>query len=869
MGEIFQRDFSRGWFPSADAFNAPDNCLLRMDNCILNEEGILSLRQGSLKVNTTPLNLDVNSLHTAVINGIRYRMAGAGGAIYSNFSEIVATGFDGTGTSFLDYLGQIFFTWNVLHKKWDGATLRSWGIAKPVFTPSVAFQSPPYNQFIGDVSQWTVNEGTSALADTESGFGSALQLTPNGTTKRGTINRDYGVAANFSIYATGGNVPSIDEDTIIIPILVDDPAKLTSITFEVDVNNGDFHTDYYTFTQKKDIPVEVKLTDPQFIADDYSAEGYYRRDILIRREDRPAPVSEIKPDIPIVNKGWNRITFRRGQMSRIGSTAGKNWSTARAVRITIEGTAVIVIDVPFMQGGSSNPLNGKYKWRVAYVKDFGTYQAMSPISDLSTELECKNAAVNVFPNISGMDTQVGEIWVYRMGGTLDRFYRVAKGLADGSAILDKMSDRDALILNIPAETDNATPPDHIVDIEGPYYDRLFALTQTHLYPSKRRAPENFSVAQVIAISDVGEIAVWVKKAFGGLYIGTTKDIYRLDGTGAEFPDGTMDFVKTPLNIGNPPIASNAVSQEGNFIVYLASDGWRVFTGADSIAIRGDTDLLYKGYSRMSVPPINIGSATARFRAAIGKGQLIAIMPEGSSTTSSNVIYRYEFSSHRWYRHIYPKSFRTIFREPDGTIILGTTDGFVWQLDSGSTDDGAGIDLRIDTKFYDDGTPLRSKNPHDFWLFGYTGSEPMNVDIYLDGNSASATTLGLVNSALSYVFRGIQTLNPFLTMRLKLTGTFTTAFQLQNWKIHYQERPEQILYSEIKPLSPSARRRRFGGFTVLCQTYGRPVKVTPVLDAIDRTDLSVTTVFDAPQSKTITFSSIVGKDLWAKLEGSIL
>src|SRR4030095_2736985 len=84
MGSYNRNDWSAGWQPSADAFNAPKNALLRADNLVLEETGIIALRQGSNRVNATALaEQDVHSLFWVVIGGTPYRLAGAGNSVYS------------------------------------------------------------------------------------------------------------------------------------------------------------------------------------------------------------------------------------------------------------------------------------------------------------------------------------------------------------------------------------------------------------------------------------------------------------------------------------------------------------------------------------------------------------------------------------------------------------------------------------------------------------------------------------------------------------------------------------------------------------------------------------------------------------------
>jgi hypothetical protein len=154
------------------------------------------------------------------------------------------------------------------------------------------------------------------------------------------------------------------------------------------------------------------------------------------------------------------------------------------------------------------------------------------------------------------DSQINQIWVFRRGGELDQWYQtvVYDGAITSGVILitDDMTDQEALEIGITLELDNVTPPVDIIGIEGPYYDRLWVLTATSLHMSRRLSPDTFSVSQVIRVAGPDESPLWVKKAFGGLYVGTTKDIYRIDGTAAELPDGTIEVNFQPLSIDNPP-----------------------------------------------------------------------------------------------------------------------------------------------------------------------------------------------------------------------------------------------------------------------------------------------------------------------------
>jgi len=337
------------------------------------------------------------------------------------------------------------------------------------------------------------------------------------------------------------------------------------------------------------------------------------------------------------------------------------------------------------------------------------------------------------------------------------------------------------------DSDVLTPPDGIIDIEGPYYDRLFALTVSHLHMSKRLRPDDFSAAQVIRVAGPDEVALWVKKAHGGLYVGTTKDIYRLDGSGAELPDGTLEFNFQPVNIDNPPY-SGAVANEGSLLVYIAADGWRAFNGAGSIQLSGLTSLLYQGRDRHGVSAVNIEGG--RFRAAIAKGQLVAIMPEGDDTTHSKILYRYVFKDTRWYRHVYDRRWRSIHREQDGTLIAGDTDGFVWTLDVGNSDDSERIPVEIRTTREDDQLPLSPKEAANLALNIDTAGAHVVTEVYADENEDIAIRVVGSSLTLEPVHFDLSSISPWRQLQLRITGAFN-RFRLGEYVLNYKSLPAGV------------------------------------------------------------------------------
>jgi hypothetical protein len=802
--DIFRRDFSRGWLPSADAVNCPKNALLRMDNCVLDELGIVSLRKGSAKINSVALtDTDIHSLFTAILNGTRYRMAGAGADIYANGSSLSQTMAGSGDVAFGSAMGQIFFARSTSKKKYDGTTVRNWGIAQPNAAPTLAANATDSKTFsacnTADYANWTQNEGTKTDRTTY------IELVASATTARGTITKTFTNPTDFTVYDVGATAAV--NDLLQFYFLITEPQLLQQVQVQIDVNSGDFTTDYYSYTWKPTEPIDISALQPPFSPPDIEslyasvqpgmpyeyalqqAQAAYAEQLRIWQES----IQQAYMKSQLSSTEFNVLAAPKSAFARIGSTAGKNWSTVKAIRFTVVGSATITTGFKtiVVQGGTTRPLTGKYKYRYVFVRNASNYQIKSKPSAISTEIELKsqNCAVTIpIGALAAMDSQVNEIWLYRLGGTLDYWYRVGTttDVADPVAITDSMSDQEALTLGMKLELDNDVPPDNIIGVEGLHFDRMFVLTSTKLYPSRKLNPDSYAAGQVITICGSDETAYWVVKHGQELLVGTSRDIYRISGAGDELTDGSLDFAKIPLGIGNPPISS-AFAREGESLIYLAADGWRVFLGSNSQPVRGDLDLLWRGYTRHGVSPINISSSSARFRAALAGGIFTALTPEGSNTSSSSVLHRLNIVLQRWYRHTYTPAWRSIYREPDGTLIAGDSSGFVWQLDTGTQDNGADIPVVIRSGLDDNDQPYSPKKPLIHRIRLETNGNTATVALHFDGSEAASESISASESSMGTTETDCTALDEFKHVQHRITGSFST-FRLFDWRFDYKERP---------------------------------------------------------------------------------
>lgn len=877
---LVRSSFARGWMPDADAVNGPVDGLLRADNLTLDELGTLALRKGSTLL-ATLADLDVHSLFTAVLGGTRYRFAGAGNAMYSNGVSL-ASGFTGSGDiSFASYLGQVLAARGSTKKKYDGATLRTWGIGMTGGAPTVAPVAADGKTFatfdIGEAPAFTVDEdfglGPAFVDAVDGTVNGALILVADATTHRGSITKMFAASADFTTYDGGG--VGADGDLIQLWVYTVEPTDLLSVTLMIDVNASSanlFQDDYYLHNFVPGDLGPLGATDTTTLTPGLPNQGIAGARARGNRVPigTAVPRSAFSPAKPIANAGWNHLMIRRSDMTRIGSTSGKDWTTVHAVRLVIT-TAGGVFGVRFdTLRIVANPLSGSYRWAYVHAFNSGSYVGLSApsVESAATQIQAQGGTITV-PADAARDSQINETWLYRMGGVMDAFYRVAvkTGVSGvGSfTISDILPDLDAMVLNIKLETDNGLPPSGVVSLAGPHYDRVFALTPTTLWPSRRINPDSFATGQAITIAGADETAYWVRKVIGGLYIGTSKDVYRLDGTGAELPDGTVDFTKTPLSIDHPPV-NDAIVQDGNLLVYMAGDGWRAISGAGSVLLTGATSLLYRGRTRHGVSPVNI--VNGRFRAAVSHGELVTVTPEGASSSSSPVLYRHVPARSAWFRHTYSRAWRCLYNEPDGTVLASDTAGTIWQLDTGTADGAVAIPIVLWTTIDDDNLPFSRKDPIDLRLEGETGAESGAASLHLDSSDTATVTLAVSRATFGVQAFDLAAVPAFRLAQLRLTGSFT-VFRFAGFALASGPIPLPFVGRLPPTHFNDPRLKTFSGFQFRVCTVGATVTLTPYVDGIAQAALTVTTGRDEPENVTLAFTApVTGTEVVLAADGDV-
>jgi hypothetical protein len=343
------------------------------------------------------------------------------------------------------------------------------------------------------------------------------------------------------------------------------------------------------------------------------------------------------------------------------------------------------------------------------------------------------------------------------------------------------------------------PPDNIISIAGPQNKRIFALTsEGWIFPSTLKSPACYSLYHTIDCRMYGE-PYWIVKTAAGTYAGLSKDIIRISGSGAESENHLIaDLFAQPMSVANPPV-DRMVCVDGNAIIYRSADGLMIFNGTSSTPVPfSGTSLLWRDEIRHGVSPLN--RDTGRFRMATDNHNLFMLAPEGDDTDPTS-IWKYQSEpQEQWCRQLYPVTYLSIYREPSGILLAGTTEGEIHEIEVGSDDDGEPISVSITTPISDGNNPLARKDSADFQFHGTTGGRDATIGFYKDGDG-----IEYLNKIISIPFQGIyrnalRDLYEFIKIQLKITGVFN-SFSMNALNLQVVTRPQHVMVLDLGAVVP--------------------------------------------------------------------
>jgi len=866
-------DFSAGWVPSNDAVNGQKNALLQMDNLELDKNGALSLSGGTAVLGSAYAN-NAHTLGSNIISGTRHDyLADTSGGIFRDGTSI-GSGGDSTNAAFASAFDFTLACSGSTRVKDNGSATVPLGLTTPPGVGAIALDGYiSTTPFTGGSYQIQV-VSTSSHGSTVASAGAFGFVAP--------VADPVALNFIFQTWSSGGS-PSGDATSFTATNSTSTAIPYVASQYDYFVIEGILVDWSLIEFIRVDICLEAGSNSGAVVAD------YFTQTYTVTGTESPSD---------------QFLALQRGNFTRVG-TGNVGWNDVFDVRVTIQGNAAFTLGAFYfywkmyagaLPGGSAlqnteallqfntlggNPGSQGYQFYQVNVNQTASYQALSALSPVSGVIYPFNNTIRILPDISGIEAQVNQIWIYATGGNLGGTpIRVLTFLAANWTVPQyyAISDAQALtnagsvapgVWNLNLVSINSTGiAAKIYDIIGPIEGRWWYFVNQFMYPSDINDPDlvNPSLG-VRTAAGAAEIYLWARRVgLNQVIVGTSKDCYLLTGTFVTLPDGTLDVYYQSLGCKYPSISYDATFMNG-VAFYLAADGWRSIdtSGNCQLLVAPITDRLYRGITDYgySVNTKVIAGST-RFPVVLALNRLWCGITGQARVEVLDTVRKY------WRNFSIQKGDVTaICSTQDGNVLaFFATDKKLRKLDVQSSlqiDGSTNQTVKLLTPVFDGGTPRQRKDLYTLKFRGSTGGSNLTISLMDDTNTI--TSLGTVSSsALAELDLDIsQLVARSKWFQLSATGTFS-ALTIQEFSMFGDTRPIPVTFIRLYNNNfGSASKKRLRVWPAQIDTLGNNLTFTPICDnsvlatqTINTSDKTTVPVF----IKTDAFGIDYGATLYA-------
>lgn len=554
---------------------------------------------------------------------------------------------------------------------------------------------------------------------------------------------------------------------------------------------------------------------------------------------------------------WNYVLAFSGNLRKRDD--GTNTANLGQVKPSAAPTVI--------SAGAGN-LRGTYEYVQINVFLNGAYIARSGRGPISTSLVLNNENATV--TAQAPTSPANEVWIFRRGGTLDQFYRVKRlTSAYTTPFTDSMIDDEAydegITLSLTALSVNSTDlPDAILGAAGPINGRMILCTATHIHITEANSPETYIPGQSFPISASGtgsEIFQWVIQVGDNtVLIGTSENIYNLEGTFYTLPDGKLDIFLHPFGVADPPISIDVTKFNTNGIIYMSKSGYRAMSSSgEDLGLIGfqNVSRLYRGETCYDYGGIPIYITPAyRYSVAVSNNKMFVRVPTIVDEDAGNPFdYRmdiYDFTRQSW-RTLPPATYEPplfLATQEDGAVFGFFDDEKRLKLIDNPfrktlhNNTSTKQTVTILTPFHDNGKPRNRKTPYTLKFKVNTGGDNCAAAIFLNDDLDTPILLGNINtSVLTEKFIDIseagEDIGIFKNIAFRFIGTMAD-FQLNDISVEYELHPPQVTFVSgfIPQTSNKFNKRRARSWPIVIDTLASPVTFTPIVDGVAKTALSI-------------------------------
>jgi hypothetical protein len=780
MAAISRTAWNRGWVPSGDFINGPNDGLARMDNLQLDEEGALTLVPGIVDI------YDFSSRPHTIFskffgsNKFRYTI-NANGDITRNGSVLV-NGADSNRGAFATSRGFVLIASGGVRKKDDTVDTFNLGIITPDGTPSIEVASQQRTELTA--------LGDSTSANTDAAFVATAEptlLTPDST-----------VANTEAPLATDG---------VKMNVRIGDTSKLIKVRlqFNLDASSGETDFFYYEWENVASGPFMGGINA-------WSSLTAKRGDFKKAGESL---------------SGWTELNSIKVQFFFTDAVANNLVNEIH----TLGGDQGLLNDAyDYTQVYVTN--NGKYIGKSSEGPFTGAVWVSHGHTVITPHTSNATDDVNeiwTYRRTTRQETAHRPIGASR---SLDRFYRINVSHEPFNTFEDNMSDEDALqqetlklgMLSVQNLTED------IIGMVGDYNGRVLYLTPNNVYLSEINNPDLIDPTISFRVSgDDTTTNLWIRVVDSGrILVGATTDIFEIAGTLVDLPDGSIDVGIRRLGVSHPPLTREAATYQGA-IFYYSSQGIVQLAGSTSEVISQNLNLLFDGKICYGIAPVRIVANAGQIGPlTVGKNKLFTALELMDGTRWCFI---YDITKKYWIPYFTdPQSF---FTEEDGKVIAGYNLPNPALREIYTYDDTSFARSVVFQTFHDDDNlPRNRKDVFTLKFTADTGGDPVNVSVAKNGSEQYYTVMNQVTfTGREEKFITIaETIGLGKSFSVKFAGLNLTTCKIYNFSIEYDARPEQKTYHRFNYTNlGTASRKRFVNFPFEIDTLGNTCEYIPLID----------------------------------------
>lgn len=810
MPESFDvKDFSQGWCPSDDPVNGRTNGFQKMENLTLNKNGAIYNvgAKTSRRVYSNPLH----SLYNAALSGADTIYAiDTSGNILRNATNI------GTGAStsvgcFSSAFDYTLICSGAKRLKDSGSAVTNLGIGPA----TVAVTTTKVNYVTASLTHSTLGGGAVGGAALSQAAG-VLTFTHahsfNGADTFGTVSP----SAYNNVDTTDSSVLKVPTTTLQAAINLDDTIGLT-LTKNV--------ADAFAFLDNVRAVILIII------------DGSGNR-IQFTWQSTFGGFADAAPIVNFVSQTSVRLSVDRNNLQAGGVF---NWAAVSLMGVTVitDNSADYIFNIALddhFTGGpweNANLVSNNIEYMQVNIANNGSYVGRSPAGPSTGFLYSNGFVFSITPQVP-TDTQVTSVQIYRRGNTVADWRLVLTfSLASiATPQIDGMTDAIALLqTGFDLSLISTAAIEDILDIVGPFEGRWFYFTKHYCYPSDIIDPDLVNGASLVVRLTAGnnEGFLWARAVNPNtILVGTTQNIYVLQGTFITHPDGSLDVFYAPLNVQHKPINKHA-QYDGGLVYYMAADGWRSISpnGASQNFVIPSLERLYQG------------EVCAGYAAVTYTTSPVVISNNKLWGCTNSGVHVYDFTRQYWHLE-YPSTTITAACPSIAGNPLICDNVTVYELNR--RDSTPSIVVNLLSVQYDFAKPKQRKDLYTIRL-RVLGAGSVDVNVQFD--QAGFNTIGTITLAANSTEFFFTLGDPLVTsgivsklVQIQLTGT-VTALTVEYFAIDYDARPIPVSYLRIPATNYGsyAYKRVFDQpFDV--DTYGDNMTITPVVDGSAQTAQTV-------------------------------